>query len=219
MKKRFLIALLLLILFSTYNIQFNSNFFSKFYIQKITIENNKIIKEENINNKLSFLKQSNIFLLDKKKIEKKLKEIQFIDSFQIKKVYPNKIIIKITEKKPIAIIQHNKEKKYFTTQGDLIDFIDLRRFEELPFVFGDKKSFSIIYENLKEINFPLDNIQKFYLFETKRWDLLTQDNQLIKLPTNNYVESLKNFMDLKDQVNFTKYKIFDYRIKDQLILK
>ena len=73
MKKRFLIALLLLILFSTYNIQFNSNFFSKFYIQKITIENNKIIKEENINNKLSFLKRSNIFLLDKKKIEKKLK--------------------------------------------------------------------------------------------------------------------------------------------------
>ena len=167
MKKRFLIALLLLILFSTYNIQFNSNFFSKFYIQKIAIENNKITKEENINNKLSFLKQSNIFLLDKKKIERKLKEIQFIDSFQIKKVYPNKIIIKITEKKPIAIIQHNKEKKYFTTQGDLIDFIDLRKFEELPFVFGDKKSFSIIYENLKEINFPLDNIQKFYLFETR----------------------------------------------------
>ena len=64
MKKRFLIALLLLILFSTYNIQFNSNFFSKFYIQKIAIENNKITKEENINNKLSFLKQSNIFLLD-----------------------------------------------------------------------------------------------------------------------------------------------------------
>ena len=138
---------------------------------------------------------------------------------KLKKVYPNKIIIKITEKKPIAIIQHNKEKKYFTTQGDLIDFIDLRKFEELPFVFGDKKSFSIIYENLKEINFPLDNIQKFYLFETKRWDLLTQDNQLIKLPTNNYVKSLKNFMDLKDQDNFTKYKIFDYRINDQLILK
>ena len=81
------------------------------------------------------------------------------------------------------------------------------------------KNFSIIYENLKEINFPLDNIQKFYLFETKRWDLLTQDNQLIKLPTNNYVKSLKNFMDLKDQDNFTKYKIFDYRINDQLILK
>ena len=26
-------------------------------------------------------------------------------------------------------------------------------------------------------------------------------------------------MDLKDQDNFTKYKIFDYRINDQLILK
>ena len=68
MKKRFLIALLLLILFSTYNIQFNSNFFSKFYIQKIAIENNKITKEENINNKLYFLKKTKKFFLNKKKI-------------------------------------------------------------------------------------------------------------------------------------------------------
>ena len=219
MKKRLIIGLLLLFLFSTYNIKFNKTFFSNLQIKKITIENNKIIKDKEIKEKLSFLYETNFFFLRTKTIEKKLREIQFIESYQIKKIYPNNLIIKITEKKPIAIIQKSKQKKYFTVRGDLIDFRKIKIFEDLPNVFGDEKSFSTFYVNLKNINFPFKEIKTFYLFESKRWDLLTLKNQLIKLPINNYNKSLLNFISLKDQANFEKYKIFDYRIKDQLILK
>ena len=219
MKKRLIIGLLLLFLFSTYNIKLNKTFFSNLQIKKITIENNKIIKDKEIKEKLSFLYETNFFFLRTKKIEKKLREIQFIESYQIKKIYPNNLIIKITEKKPIAIIQKSKQKKYFTVRGDLIDFRKIKKFEDLPTVFGDEKSFSTFYVNLKNINFPFKEIKTFYLFESKRWDLLTLKNQLIKLPINNYNKSLLNFISLKDQANFEKYKIFDYRIKDQLILK
>ena len=219
MKKRLIIGLLLLFLLSTYNIKFNKTFFSNLQIKKITIENNKIIKDKEIKEKLSFLYETNFFFLRTKKIEKKLREIQFIESYQIKKIYPNNLIIKITEKKPIAIIQKSKQKKYFTVRGDLIDFQKIKIFEDLPNVFGDEKSFATFYGNLKNINFPFKEIKTFYLFESKRWDLLTLKNQLIKLPINNYNKSLLNFISLKDQTNFEKYKIFDYRIKDQLILK
>ena len=39
------------------------------------------------------------------------------------------------------------------------------------------------------------------------------------LEVKNYEISLQNFIDLKDQINFGKYKIFDYRINNQIILK
>ena len=219
MKKRLIIGLLLLFLFSTYNIKFNKTFFSNFQIKKITIENNKIITEGEIKEKLSFLYETNFFFLRTKNIEKKLKEIQFIESYQIKKIYPNNLKIKIIEKKPIAIIQRMKQKKYFTAKGDLIDFRDIKIFRDLPIVFGDRESFLTFYLNLKVINFPFEEVKTFYLFESKRWDLLTLKDQLIKLPINDYNKSLLNFISLKDQANFEKYKIFDYRIKDQLILK
>ena len=219
MKKRLIVGLLLLFLLSTYNIKFKENFFSNLQIKHITIENNKIIKEEEIKKKLSFLYETNFFFLKMKNIEKKLKEIQFIESYQIKKIYPNNLKIKIIEKKPIVIIQRMKEKKYFTDRGDLIDFRDIKKFKDLPTVFGDEKSFAAFHLNLKKINFPFEEIKKFYLFKSKRWDLLTLKNQLIKLPVNDYNKSLLNFISLKDQANFEKYEIFDYRIKDQLILK
>ena len=44
------------------------------------------------------------------------------------------------------------------------------------------------------------------------------DEKVIKLPIEDYIFSLKNFMISKDNSNFKNYKIFDYRIKDQLIL-
>ncbi len=219
MNKRLIIGISLLFLFSTYNIKVNKTFFSNLQIKKITIENNKIIKEEEIKEKLSFLYETNFFFLRTKNIEKKLKEIQFIESYQIKKIYPNNLKIKIIEKKPIAIIQRMKQKKYFTAKGDLIDFRDIKIFRDLPIVFGDRESFLTFYLNLKIINFPFEEVKTFYLFESKRWDLLTLKDQLIKLPINNYNKSLLNFISLKDQANFEKYKIFDYRIKDQLILK
>ena len=219
MNKRLIIGISLLFLFSTYNIKVNKTFFSNLQIKKITIENNKIIKEEEIKEKLSFLYETNFFFLKTKNIEKKLKEIQFIESYQIKKIYPNNLRIKIIEKKPIVIIQRMKQKKYFTDRGDLIDFRDIKKFKDLPTVFGDEKSFAAFHLNLKKINFPFEEIKKFYLFKSKRWDLLTLKNQLIKLPVNDYNKSLLNFISLKDQANFEKYEIFDYRIKDQLILK
>ena len=158
MKKRLIIGLLLLFLFSTYNIKFNKTFFSNFQIKKITIENNKIITEGEIKEKLSFLYETNFFFLKTKNIEKKLKEIQFIESYQIKKIYPNNLKIKIIEKKPIVIIQRMKEKKYFTDRGDLIDFRDIKKFKDLPTVFGDEKSFAAFHLNLKKINFPFEEI-------------------------------------------------------------
>ena len=219
MKKRSFIALFLLIILSTYNFTLNPNLIPKLNIKKIKVKNNEIINDDEIKKKLSFLYETNILFSDLDTIEKKIKEIDFIESFKIKKVYPNEIQITIREKKPIAIIQNKKKKKYFTSTGDLIDFIDLKRFENLPLVYGDKESFTGFHNNLKSLNFPITKIKKFYLFESKRWDLLTTKNQLIKLPIENYDKSLVNFMTLKDKINFTEYKIFDYRIKDQLILK
>jgi hypothetical protein len=39
------------------------------------------------------------------------------------------------------------------------------------------------------------------------------------LPIKDYTESLKNFINFSEEKNFEKYKVFDYRINDQLILK
>ena len=218
MKKRLVIAIALLVLFSTYKPK-KLFLINKFNIEIIEVENNLILKENEINTDLAFLYNTNIFFLNKSNIEKAFKKKSFIESFEIKKVYPNKLKIKIFEKKPILILIYKKQRFYISDNMELINYSDLEEYKNLPIVFGDKENFKILYKNLKKINFPLDLIKNYYLFESNRWDLETYNNKLIKLPSENYSKSLKNFINLNKKKNFDKYKVFDYRIKNQLILK
>jgi hypothetical protein len=78
MKKRFLIALTLLLFLSTYKMQENFQFNTKLKIEKIIIENNSILPNTMIEKKLSQLYETNLFILNKKKISDELKELNFL---------------------------------------------------------------------------------------------------------------------------------------------
>jgi cell division septal protein FtsQ len=218
MKKRLIIALALLLLFSTYKPQklFLNN---KFNIKEIKIENNFIIKDVDIKRDLAFLYDVNLIFLNFTDIEKKLKKNDFIENFEIKKIYPNKLKIKIYEAKPLAILQNKKKKFYISKNITLINYLDLENYRNLPIVFGDKENFTILYTNLVKIKFPLEIIKKYYLYESKRWDLEIYQKKIVKLPIENYIKSLENFMNLQQENSFKKYKVFDYRINNQLILR
>ena len=218
MKKRLIIAFALLLLLSTYKTQklFSIEIFN---IKEIKIENNFILSKIIIKKNLAFLYDSNLFFLNTSNIEKKLKKIALIESYQVKKIYPNKLRIKIFEKKPIAVLQYNKKKFYISENYNLFDYIDLANYRNLPEVFGNKDNFKTFHKNLKKINFPLDIIKKYYFYEAKRWDLEIYEKKVIKLPTENYIKSLENFMNISKENNYKIYNSFDYRINNQLILK
>ena len=162
--------------------------------------------------------RENLFFLNLNDIEKNLKNEAFIESFSLKKIYPNTLKIIIAEKEAIAILQDKKKKFYISDKGDFIDFQDIERYRDLPTVFGNGKFFYSLYQDLQNIQFPLETIKSFYFFESGRWDLVMYDDKMIKLPTQDYLLSLKNYMESRNNTNFNNYRIFDYRIKDQLIL-
>ncbi len=220
--KRFLIILssiLLIVTLTTFNPNFSNTGFNFFKIKKIQITNLNILNKNNI--KKTFNEEfinSNLLFLDNKKIDKILDKYRLIDYLKFKKIYPSKLQIIVYEKETIAIINYKKKSFYLTKNGEEIKFFKNSRLEKLPNIFGKQKNFLEIYSVLVEIDFPMEKIKSFYHFDIGRWDIILQDNKVIKLPVKNFADSLKNYIDLRNKINFEKYSIFDYRIKDQLIL-
>ena len=218
MKKRLVIAIALLILLTTINSQ-QKIAISKFNLKEIIIENNQLLKDKDIKNLLFPIYNKNLLFLKNTEVKRALMQNSFIESFDIKKKYPSTLKIRVFEKRPIAILLNKKNKFYLSEKIDLIEFKSLPDYQNLPYVFGNKDDFKIFYKDLKKINFPTDLIEKYTLYETRRWDLETKNKKVIKLPSKNYITSLENFLDLKGKNSFEKYKLFDYRISNQLILK
>ena len=221
MSKSFIWLILLFICLTTYKPNFN--LFPSFHlnIEQIIIENNLVIESQEIKKELNYIYGKSLIFFNFNEIEEYLKTINFIDSFIVKKIYPNKIKLIINEKIPIAILQNKRKKYYISNKGKLINFRRLEAYNELPVVFGNGSgsAFYSLYTDLQSLEFPVKIIKSFYFFESGRWDLIMHNGRVIKLPIKDYLFSLENFMSSKNNKNFNKYNIFDYRIKDQLILK
>ena len=219
MRNKSIFGIALLILFSTFISQKNFTF-NKFKIQEIQIENNNILEDQELRKFFSFLYNKNIIFLNSYELKKKLNQKSFIKKIKIKKIFPNKLVIRVFEKKPIAIlIDKNKKKFYLGRKIDLIEYREILKYKNLPEVLGDQKSFKMLFNNLIKINFPTEQISRYRHYKLNRWDIEMRNKKILKLPKKDYTEDLINFMSIKDKTNFEKYKIFDYRLNNQLILK
>ena len=221
MRKKFLIFFIILTFFfiSSYNPRSSKNIFiNLFQIKKIEIKNNKILSKDDILNEIKPIFGKSLFLFNSDELFDLISRVDFVDSAEIKKIYPSTLKITIKEKNPVAILLIDKKKYLVSSSGEQINFIDNNKFNDLPVIFGtDIKKFQILYKTLETINFSIDEINSFYFFKIGRWDIKLNSGVLIRLPQNKYRESLENFIKVNSEIK-NNYKIFDYRIENQLIL-
>ncbi|MDC0449761.1 FtsQ-type POTRA domain-containing protein [Pelagibacteraceae bacterium] len=222
MKKSLKIYFLIFIffIFSTYSIHESRERISiLFPIKKILIENTLVTNLPKLKSDLTFLISTSLLFLNEEKILITIKNYDFISNIQLKKKYPNTLKITIIEKIPLAIQTVDKKKYYVTGDNEKINFIDLKIYENLPSIFGNYKNFSIFYSDLEKNNFKTNEIKAFYYFDIGRWDIVFKNEKIIKFPEKDYRDLLPKINSMINDNNFSKYKVFDFRIKDQLILR
>ena len=221
-KKNIFLWLFLFLLLTTFYFDINKTRFAEiFKVKKIELYSTENVDESLINLKLKQFEDKNIFFLDPDKIASFLTNLDFINTVEIKKIYPNKIKIRINEEKIIAIIIGPKYKYLLTEEGKVIKKYE-EKFSFLPIVYGKdaKENFPSFYKFLLDLNFNIDEVEYYKYFETERWDIFLKSDKLIKLPSDKerMKNSIKKFVSITKQENFKKYKIFDFRIENQLII-
>ena len=181
----------------------------------MSYENNLKVSES-----LNSLLFQNIFFINKSDFDKILKDNNLIESFYIKKFYPNEIKINIKQADLLAITNQNGKKFYIGSNGKLIFINKIKNFnKKLPFVFS--KSNYNEFVKLKKIidksKFQFEEIESFYYFPSNRWDFKTDKGMIIKLPKKNILESLHLTDLIKTNVQFKNNKIIDLRISNRII--
>tara|TARA_A100001011_G_scaffold111147_1_gene117686 strand:+ start:548 stop:1216 length:669 start_codon:yes stop_codon:yes gene_type:complete len=216
---KFLLLFFLLLIFSTYVPKNQTDIKSIILpIKNIQVRNVKVIDEVLLIEKLSYLIGKNILFIDKDKVRSTIMKFDFVSSFQLKKIYPQTLEVIIDEKKPVAIYMDGKKKLFISDKGKMINYIEVKEFTNLPIIFGKKIKFKNFFNDLKKINFPINEIKTLHYLDIGRWDIVFKNGITVKLPKENYRDILQKFLLVYNDSDFEKYKIFDYRIKNQLIL-
>ena len=227
MKKFYRIVLLLaLFIFLTTYTPSGLNVFPKktnlfFEIQNIEIVNNHIINKEEIDKKLANILGKNILFIKRNDLEKPLKSIDFLEKIEVKKKYPNTVIIKVYETKPIAIIFKKSKKYLLDSSSNLITFKESMFIDDFPSVFGEgaEKNFVNFFNKLENNNFPKQRVKNYYYFQIGRWDIQLLDGQIIKFPSNKTTKAIRQSIELLNRKDFKNYNIIDLRIQGKVVVE
>ena len=220
-----LLLLLTLILLTTYNpsemelISNQGN--SLFDVKSIKIINNEKIKPDVIEEKLKKIYGQNIFFIKTSEIEKVTRNIIYLQSIEVKKKYPNTLIVKVFETSPLAILLKNTDYYILDSGANLILInADSVTNYNYPHIFGknSEKYFLNFLQLLKKNNFPIIDIKSYYYFQIGRWDLQLKDGLLIRLPNNMIKNAIEKSVELLNKDDFKNYEVIDLRINGRIIV-
>ena len=217
-KNKILIYLLLLLILSTTSGKFIENQHSySLKINQINIQGLLNTDSKKISNELDYLFYKNILLVEKKEIKKILGKYNIIEEYNIKKIYPSTININIKPTKFVARLSSNDQ--LVGANGKLIE--DKENSEILPYIFGEFNSNNFL--NFKKIiirsKFTFNRFKILYFFPSNRWDILTYDDVLIKLPKDNIFKSLNLAYKVINSNDFKNKNLIDLRINKHLVVK
>ena len=217
-KNKIYIYLFIFFLFTTIsNLQvYNSNLF-KFGPKDIKVSGLSEKNNLSIVQELKKIQVKNIFFIQKDILIKILSQNNLVNSFEIKKVFPNTIEIKIKKTQFLGIINIDGIFYFIGSNGKLINYDESTK--NLPYVFGKINTFSFIefINIIKQSTVNIKNIKEIYFFPSGRWDIKTKEDKLFKLPSKNILSALNTISKLNNSKEFKKASIVDLRFNKKII--
>ena len=214
--KKILIYLFIFLILGTFN---NKNFsrFDLIINQDFEIidlsesSDNKIIKD------FYKLKNHNLFFLEKDKVIDILNSHKIIEKFYVFKNYPSSLTIKIEKTKLLAVTKKDGLDFYIGSNGNLIQSDKIMN---LPFIFGDIDiiEFLKLKSVIDKSSFNYNDIKNLYYFKSKRWNIETKNNLIIKLPSEKLDKSFQIISKIFQNKKFKNFDIIDLRQNNQVIL-
>ena len=215
--KKILFYFFLLFLFgSITNISFQNN--QLLNLKNITVSGLDDENNRDILNKLKSLKLNNIFFLNEDKIKNVIEINPLIENYKISKIYPDTLDVKIKKTKFLGKINQDGKILFLGSNGKLSEYIFEN--QKLPFIFGKPKihEFLDFKKTIDESKFSYFEIENFYFYPSKRWDIELKNNVVLKLPKDATKISLDYLFNFLKKNNFKNNKIIDARVKNQIIV-
>ena len=214
--KKIFIYLIIFLILGTFN---NKKIFKFIYPKINNFEITGLIGKEKkeLDQDLFFLNQLNLFSLEKTKIMEIINSKKFIESYTIFKNYPSNLIIDIKKTEFLAYTKKNNLNYYIGSNGNLIQIHSNK--VDLPFIFGDLEinEFLRLKKIIDKSGFNYNDIKNFYYYKSKRWDIETKNNLIIKLPKKKLDNTFKILLKIYNNKEFSNLKLIDLRLENQVI--
>ncbi len=155
-----------------------------FGLEAVTIAGAQELSSEEVLEAAGLNGNSSLLFLDVSAVREKLRSVPLIQEASVRKFYPDRLLIEITERVPYALWQHEGSVNVISADGKMIQDGSDGRFASLPFVVGSGAQ-DRVGEFLKLLDAADDmrsQVRAGILVGERRWNLKLTNGMDVKLP-------------------------------------
>lgn len=193
-----------------------------FRVNDIMVQGRQFTSGEKILKAMQLKTGDPIFKLSPQEIRETLKEVPWIEEAHVHRQLPSTIYVKIIERVPIAIWQHQQNHYLVDGQGVIITNENLSQFKKLPVIVGGDAPLHVpkILTILEKFPQVYSQITALVRVGGRRWDIQLNRHITIKLPESNVPEALAKLDKLikQQKLDLKEITTIDLRIRDKTIM-
>lgn len=192
-------------------------------LEQVTISGISQIRESEVLGAAGLTSKVSLAFLDVNEVRERLERVPMIKSAAVRKLYPNELVITLTEREPHAIWQLNGELFVIASDGTVIDLMQDGRFVDLPLVVGDRANLrNKDYLALLEAAGPLKSrIRAGTLVAGRRWTLKMDNGMDVRLPEIGAIDALTRLVKLEREQKILEKDVLaiDLRMADRVVVR
>jgi cell division protein FtsQ len=192
-------------------------------LERITISGIDQMRPAEILAAAGITPQLSLPFLSANEVRERLEHVPMVKSVSVRKLYPNELVITLTERVPHAIWQVNGELFVVAIDGTVIDLMQDQRFVDLPFVVGEQANARTKeYLALLDAAGPLkDRIRAGTLVAGRRWTLKMDNGMDVRLPELGAADALARLAKLEREQKILEKDVLaiDLRMADRVVVR
>lgn len=194
-----------------------------FTVQDILVEGRRETKQKDLLKAIRLARGAPIFAFDLDAARQRVEALPWVRQAVVQRKLPDTIYLKIHERKPLALWQHNRRFSLIDETGTVIARQRISRFSNLLVVVGKKapKHASEIIKILSAEPVLRKKVKAAVWIGDRRWNIRLKDGIDVRLPEDNPAGAWQRLAEYnrKHDVLNRDVKVLDLRQPDRLIVR
>lgn len=195
-----------------------------FAVDKVNVTGNVETSDIDVLQQLHLDGDTSILTMNVHNARAALMKLPWVADAQVRKVYPDAVDVKLTERKAFAIWQHGQDLSLIERDGSVIvPFVQGSKFSDLPLYVGlgaerAAAGFDGILSNWPALK---DRVRAIVRVSDRRWNLVFNNGVTVKLPHEHAAQALEDLSVMERDRSILSREIvaIDLRLPDRITVQ
>lgn len=194
-----------------------------FAVEDVRVSGNQHTSEIDILQLLGLDGSTSLLGLDIAAARAALAELPWVESAEVRKVYPSTVEVMLRERQAYGIWQHGNDLSLIERSGSVIAPLRDNKFASLPLFVGRDAETAAASIDEEFLNWPAiaSRVKAFVRVGGRRWDVHLDNGIIVRLPEENVAGALAllNRFDAEQQVLSRDVALVDLRLPDRVTIR